>query len=115
MLVLCAQVNFIAKLDSGEKATFFLRYEEMLERSANGLYHYDLNIHPNKEQIEDFHIAIQIDDTLPIKDISVNKNSEDITDQVYKSDNSAPNRWWKENIIFFQIKMYQKLVFLLHI
>ena len=71
-------MRFSAKLDPTEKVTFHLRYEELLQRSDQGKYSYAVNIQPQNQKIPDFKINVVIDESLPLKDISVmrvrNKN-----------------------------------------
>merc|ERR1711988_1700348 len=67
------QVTFSAKLDPAEKVTFNLRYEELLERSEKGKYHYEVNIQPKKQKIADFKIKVTINESLPLDDISVTR------------------------------------------
>ena len=47
-------------------------YEELLQR-ANGQYQYELNIQPKNEVIKDLEIRININESLPLKDVSVQK------------------------------------------
>merc|ERR1712223_312563 len=67
------QVTFSAKLDPAEKVTFNLRYEELLERSEKGKYHYEVNIQPKNQKIDDFKIKVTINESLPLDDISVTR------------------------------------------
>jgi len=67
------QVTFSAKLDPAEKVTFNLRYEELLERSEKGKYHYEVNIQPKNQKIADFKIKVTINESLPLDDISVTR------------------------------------------
>ena len=67
------QVTFTAKLEPADKVTFHLRYEELLERSEKGQYNYELNLQPENQVIDDFQITIQINESLPLKDISVKR------------------------------------------
>merc|ERR1711971_44215 len=66
-------VTFTAKLEPADKVTFHLRYEELLERSEKGQYNYELNLQPENQVIDDFQITIQINESLPLKDISVKR------------------------------------------
>ena len=84
------QVKFSAKLKPEEKVTFHLRYEELLQRSEQGKYSYVVNIQPQKRKIKDFRLNVDIDESLPIKEISVLRakdkdaakfQAEDITKQ----------------------------------
>jgi len=95
------QVTFSAKLDPTEKATFYLRYEEQLQRSEKGQYNYEVNIQPQNQKIPDFKIKVNINESLPLEeDLSVKRvkdknvakfQAEDITNEVLKnlSDNVA--------------------------
>jgi len=67
------QVTFSAKLDPAEKVTFNLRYEELLQRSEQGKYHYELNIQPKNQKIADFKIKVSINESLPLDGISVTR------------------------------------------
>merc|ERR1712228_13401 len=67
------QVTFSAKLDPSEKVTFNLRYEELLERSKQGKYHYEVNIQPKNQKIADFKIKVSINESLPLDGISVTR------------------------------------------
>ena len=49
-----------------------ITYEELLHRS-NGKYDYQLHIQPQNQIIEDFKINIKIDESLPLKDITVKR------------------------------------------
>ena len=69
------QVTFSAKLDPAEKVTFHLRYEELLQRSDQGKYHYSINIQPQNQKIADFKIKVNINESLPLNDISVSRQS----------------------------------------
>ena len=79
-------MTFSAKLDPGDKVTFNLRYEELLQRSENGQYDYGLHLKPENQKIDDFHIKIEINESLPLKDISVKRflNQDQIKSQVEK-------------------------------
>merc|ERR1712154_648027 len=65
------QVTFSAKLDPAEKVTFNLRYEELLKRSEQGKYNYEVNIQPKEQKISDFKIKVTINESLPLNGISV--------------------------------------------
>merc|ERR1712223_82253 len=67
------QVTFSAKLDPAEKVTFNLRYEELLQRSEQGKYHYEVNIQPKNQKIPDFKIKVSINESLPLDGISVTR------------------------------------------
>merc|ERR1711899_500286 len=67
------QVTFSAKLDPAEKVTFNLRYEELLQRSEQGKYHYEVNIQPKNQKIPDFKIKVSINESLPLDGISVKR------------------------------------------
>jgi len=66
------QITFSAKVDPQDKVVFKLDYEELLQRK-NGQYHYELNIQPKYEVIKDLEIKININESLPLKDVSVQK------------------------------------------
>ena len=66
-------MTFTAKLEPADKVTFHLRYEELLQRSEKGQYNYELNLQPENQVIDDFKITIQINESLPLKDISVKR------------------------------------------
>merc|ERR1712038_1873693 len=67
------QVTFSAKLDPAEKVTFNLRYEELLQRSEQGKYRYEVNIQPKNQKIADFKIKVSINESLPLDGISVTR------------------------------------------
>merc|ERR1711899_446672 len=67
------QVTFSAKLDPAEKVTFNLRYEELLQRSEQGKYHYEVNIQSKNQKIPDFKIKVTINESLPLDGISVKR------------------------------------------
>ena len=67
--------TFSAKLDPAEKVTFHLRYEELLQRSNQGKYDYSINIQPQNQNIPDFKIKVNINESLPLNDISVSRQS----------------------------------------
>merc|ERR1712038_1704644 len=67
------QVTFSAKLDPAEKVTFNLRYEELLQRSEQGKYHYEVNIQPKNQKIADFKIKVTVNESLPLNGISVTR------------------------------------------
>jgi len=67
------QVTFSAKLDPAEKVTFNLRYEELLQRSEQGKYKYEVNIQPKNQKIADFKIKVSINESLPLDGISVTR------------------------------------------
>merc|ERR1711988_1602131 len=88
------QVTFSAKLDPTEKATFYLRYEEQLQRSEKGQYNYEVNIQPQNQKIPDFKIKVKLNESLPIEGLSVKRvkdknvakfQAEDITKKVLKN------------------------------
>merc|ERR1719222_1081536 len=66
------QITFSAKVDPQDKVVFHLDYEELLQRK-NGQYQYELNIQPKDEVIKDLEINIDIRESLPLKDVSVQK------------------------------------------
>lgn len=66
-------MKFTARLDPGEKATFYLKYEELLERKDKGKYVYEFNVQPKQQKIEDFDVKLIIYETKALKDISVHK------------------------------------------
>merc|ERR1711976_1161576 len=70
------QVTFSAKLDPAEKVTFNLRYEELLQRSEQGKYHYEVNIQPKNQKIADFKIKVSINESLPLDGIYVTRVKE---------------------------------------
>ena len=129
------QVRFSAKLDPTEKVTFNLRYEELLQRSDQGKYSYAVNIQPQNQKIPDFKINVAIDESLPLKDISVmrvkNKNeakfeAENITKEVLtydrggyfakkgqkapKDKNSAPAKLPKTLIVILSSRHYNGFI-----
>merc|ERR1711971_323616 len=67
------QVTFSAKLEPSEKVTFNLRYEELLKRSEQEKYHYEVNIQPKNQKISDFKIKVKINESLPLDGISVTR------------------------------------------
>jgi len=58
-------------LEAGAKVEFRLSYEELLERQ-DGLYDYIININPGAV-VEDFHVEININESLPLSKLSVPK------------------------------------------
>ena len=58
-------------LEAGAKVEFRLTYEELLERQ-DGLYDYIININPGAV-VEDFHVEININESLPLSRLSVPK------------------------------------------
>ena len=95
------QVTFTAKLEPADKVTFHLRYEELLQRSEKGQYNYELNFQPKNQIVNDFKISIKVNESLPLKDISVKCirdeekakfEAETITQEVLEFDQkSAPH------------------------
>ena len=82
-----------------EKVTFNLKYEELLDRSNNGIYEYKLNLHPKNQVVKDFKIKVNINETLPLKDLKI-KEINDVVNEISskaKEINSA-------NIIFDEKK-----------
>ena len=88
-------------MDPAEKVTFNLRYEELLKRSEQGKYHYEVDIQPKAQKIADFKIKVKINESLPLDGISVTRvkdkdqakfQAEDISEGnlVYDQKN-APN------------------------
>ena len=88
-------------MDPAEKVTFNLRYEELLKRSEQGKYHYEVDIQPKNQKILDFKINVKINESLPLDRISVTRvkdkdqakfQAEDISEGnlVYDQKN-APN------------------------
>ena len=71
-LLFFLQITFSAKVDPQDKVVFHLDYEELLQRK-NGQYQYELNIQPKDEVIKDLEIRININESLPLKDVSVQK------------------------------------------
>ena len=70
------KVTFSAKLKPAEKVTFHLRYEELLQRTDKGLYKYQVNVQPKNQKIPDFVFKVNIDESLPLKKISVWREKE---------------------------------------
>jgi len=58
-------------LEPGAKVEFRLTYEELLER-RDGLYDYIININPGSV-VEDFHVEVNINESLPLSRLSVPK------------------------------------------
>ena len=88
-------------MEPAEKVTFNLRYEELLKRSEQGKYHYEVDIQPKNQKILDFRIKVKINESLPLDGISVTRvkdkdqakfQAEDISEGnlVYDQKN-APN------------------------
>ena len=65
------QVKFSANLQPKEIVTFHLRYEELLQRSNHGKYSYVVNVQPQRREIVDFRLNVNIEDALPLERISV--------------------------------------------
>jgi uncharacterized protein YegL len=63
------QINFSANVEAGDKVRFKLTYEELLQRK-NGQYDYNINVNPG-QVVDDFTIVININESLPLKDIKV--------------------------------------------
>jgi len=94
-------VTFTAKLEPADKVIFHLRYEELLQRSEKGQYNYELNLQPENQIVDDFKIVIEVNESLPLRDISVkclkNQNeakfqAETITQEVLTFDQkTAPH------------------------
>ena len=92
---------FSAKVDPKEKVTFYLTYEEQLQRSEQGKYNYEVNIQPQNQKIPDFKINININESLPLEGISVRRvkdkneakfKAEEITQEVLSHDSKiTPN------------------------
>merc|ERR1739848_560361 len=74
-------VTFSAKLEPYEKVTFNLKYEELLDRSNNGIYEYKLNLHPKNQIVKDFKIKVNINETLPLKGVKV-KEIKDVVNEI---------------------------------
>jgi hypothetical protein len=60
-------------LDPAEKVTFNLRYEELLKRSEQGKYQYEVDVQPKAQKIADFKIKVKINESLPLDGISVTR------------------------------------------
>ena len=88
-------------MEPSDKVTFHLRYEELLQRSEKGQYNYALNLQPENQIVNDFKISIKVNESLPLKDISVKCirdeekpkfEAETITQEVLEFDQkSAPH------------------------
>jgi uncharacterized protein YegL len=63
------QINFSANVEAGDIVRFRLTYEELLQRK-NGQYDYNINVNPG-QVVDDFTIVININESLPLKDIKV--------------------------------------------
>jgi hypothetical protein len=63
------QINFSANVEAGDKVRFRLTYEELLQRT-NSQYEHQINIYPG-QVVDDFTIIVNIDESLPLKDIKV--------------------------------------------
>jgi uncharacterized protein YegL len=63
------QINFSANVEAGDTVRFRLTYEELLQRK-NGQYDYNINVNPG-QVVDDFTIVININESLPLKDIKV--------------------------------------------
>ena len=48
-----------------------MKYEELLQRSENGLYLYQINIQPKGQTLPDFLVKVDIDESLPLKNLAV--------------------------------------------
>ena len=53
-----------------------MRYEELLQRTDKGLYKYQVNVQPKNQKIPDFVFKVHIDESLPLKKISVWREKE---------------------------------------
>ena len=67
------QIVFSARLDATERATFRLRYEEQLPQDSKGSYTYEFIVDPSGQVINEFSFQITLNETRPLKDISVFK------------------------------------------
>ena len=48
-----------------------MKYEELLQRSENGLYLHQINIQPKGQTLPDFLIKVDIDESLPLENLAV--------------------------------------------
>ena len=83
-------------MDPAEKVTFHLRYEELLQRSDQGKYHYSINIQPQNQKIPDFKIKVNINESLPLDDISVSRQS-------YRYQELHTQKVWQYGLWSFQV------------
>ena len=79
---------FQAKVGAGEIMIFFLKYEQLLERNADGEYEYELYIDSKNQLINVFELNLALNETLPPKNIKLERfdkantardNGEDLT------------------------------------
>merc|ERR1712038_278798 len=96
------QVTFSAKLDPAEKVTFNLRYEELLQRSEQGKYHYEVNIQPKNQKIADFKIKVSINESLPLDGISVTRVKDQAED--ISKGNLIHDSKYSPNIAFIEMR-----------
>jgi len=102
------QVTFSAKLDPAEKVTFNLRYEELLQRSEQGKYHYEVNIQPKNQKIADFKIKVSINESLPLDGISITRVKDKDEAKFQAEDISKGNLIYDEknspNVAFIEMR-----------
>merc|ERR1711936_1410506 len=102
------QVTFSAKLDPAEKVTFNLRYEELLQRSEQGKYHYEVNIQPKNQKIADFKIKVSINESLPLDGISITRVKDKDEAKFQAEDISKGNLIYNEknspNVAFIEMR-----------
>merc|ERR1712038_678631 len=108
------QFSVDTNLEPGEKVTFTLTYEELLERQEDQ-YEYVLHVEPGVV-LEDFHVEVNINESLPLSKLSVPElvqsneidlsveESESSIAQVTRDLGGSPNN---ARVVFSPSKTYQ--------
>merc|ERR1712038_91132 len=108
------QFSVDTNLEPGEKVTFTLTYEELLERQEDQ-YEYVLHVEPGVV-LEDFHVEVNINESLPLSKLSVPElvqsneidlsveESESSIAQVTRDVGGSPNN---ARVVFAPSKEYQ--------
>merc|ERR1712038_1877249 len=108
------QFSVDTNLEPGEKVTFTLTYEELLERQEDQ-YEYVLHVEPGVV-LEDFHVEVNINESLPLSKLSVPElvqsneidlsveESESSIAQVTRDLGGSPNN---ARVVFSPSKAYQ--------
>merc|ERR1712110_930621 len=85
-----------------------LRYEELLQRSEQGKYHYEVNIQPKNQKIADFKIKVSINESLPLHGISITRVKDKDEAKFQAEDISKGNLIYDEknspNVAFIEMR-----------
>ncbi len=82
----CLQINFMAKIDPQNEASFNLIYEQMLVRqNENGVYQYKIDVDSLQYPIKELWMDITLNETLPLKKI--------IFEKISKANRSHTENW----------------------